>query len=155
IFTAADATGQHVYEIPALGGEARLLQRSAISARCSPDGRWLAHVPLDGPGIRISAHGGLGFRTIASVLVDVTCLAWLPDGRFLMVQARPSHEREPEWWVVPVDGGSVRDTGVDRSLREKRTFPLPGSAAWVDNSLVFAAVGAVGVNLYRQRFAAG
>jgi Tol biopolymer transport system component len=155
IFTAADATGQHVYEIPALGGEPRLLKPSATSACWSPDGGWLAYVPLDGGGVRIAARGGLGFRTIGSGLVDVTCLTWLPDGRFLMIQARPSPEREPEWWVLPVDGGSPSDTGVNRRLREKGTFPLPGSAGWVDNSLVFAAVGAVGVNLYRQRFAAG
>jgi Tol biopolymer transport system component len=154
VFTAADATGQHVYEIPALGGELRLLKSSASSACWSPDAQWLAYVPLDGSGIRIAARGGLGFRTIGSALVDITCLTWLPDGRCLMVQARPNLEREPDWWVVPVDGSSPDDTGVNRRLREKGTFPLPGTAAWVDDSLVFAGVGAVGVNLYRQRFAA-
>ena len=154
VFTAADATGQHVYEIPALGGELRLLKSSTSSACWSPDAQWLAYVPLDGSGIRIAARGGLGFRTIGSALVDITCLTWLPDGRCLMVQARPNREREPDWWVVPADGSSPADTGVNRRLREKGTFPLPGTAAWVEDSLVFAGVGAVGVNLYRQRFAA-
>jgi hypothetical protein len=152
IFTASDATGTHAYEVPTLGGEARLLRRSVSVARCSPDDEWLACVPLDGPGIRIAARGGAGFRSIGSELVDISSLTWLPDTHALMVQARSNPSREPEWWIVPAAGGSLSDTGLNRSLRERGIFPLPGSAAWVDNALVFAAVGAVGVNLYRQRF---
>jgi Tol biopolymer transport system component len=151
IFTAADAGGQHVYEVPALGGEMRLLKSSSSAARYSPDGEWLAYVPLDGSGIRIAARDGAGFRSIGSELLDVNCLTWLSDWQ-LMVQARSRPEREPEWWIVPTGGGSVSETGLNRALRQRGTFPLPGSAGWLDNSLVFAAVGAVGVNLYRQRF---
>jgi len=153
IFTAADASGQSVYEVPALGGVSRLLKRSSSHACYSPDGQWLAYVPLDGAGVRIAAHDGVGFRTIGSELVDITSVTWIPDGRFLMVQARPNPEREPEWWILPVGGGPPTDTGLNRSLREKGTFPLPGLAAWVGHSLVFAGVGAVGLNLYRQRLA--
>ena len=54
IFAADDAAGQRVYEVPTLGGEPRLLKRSASNARYSPDGQWLAYVPLDGSGIRIA-----------------------------------------------------------------------------------------------------
>ena len=151
LFTAADAGGQHVYEVPTLGGDARLLKPSSSAARYSPDGEWLAYVPIDGPGLRIAARGGAGFRTLAPELLDVNCLTWLSD-RQLIVQARPSPEREPEWWIVPTAGGSPTDTGLNKILRDRGTFPLPGSAGWLDNSLVFAAVGAVGANLYRQRF---
>jgi hypothetical protein len=56
IFTARSDADQNAYEIPTLGGEPRLLQRAASSARFSPDGRWLAYVSLHSPGgIRITA----------------------------------------------------------------------------------------------------
>ncbi len=154
IFTAADGSGQHIYDVPALGGEMRLLKQSSSAARYSPDGEWLAYVPLDGSGIRIAARGGAGFRTIGSELLDINCLTWLSD-RQLIVQARSSPEREPEWWIVPAGGGPASETGLNRILRQRGTFPLPGSAGWLDHSLIFAAVGAIGANLYRQRFVPG
>src|SRR5262245_33925436 len=152
VFTASDPAGTHAYEIPALGGAQRLLKRSVSIARWSPDGEWLAYVPVDASGVRVAARGGEGFRTLGSELVDVTGLTWLPDGRFLIAQARSHSPRGPEWWLVPVAGGAAADTGLNRSMRERGIFPLTGSAGWTENSLVFAAVGAIGVNLYRQRF---
>src|SRR4029077_8122577 len=82
IFTAADDAGRHVYEVPTLGGEPRPLTRAASGARYSPDGRWLAYVSVESSGgVRVAARGGAGFRTIASELVDVSCVAWSPDSR--------------------------------------------------------------------------
>jgi WD40-like Beta Propeller Repeat len=40
IFTAAAEATQHVYEMPALGGQPRILKRAARNGRFSPDGRW-------------------------------------------------------------------------------------------------------------------
>ncbi len=57
VFAAADAAGQRVYEVPTLGGESRLLKQSSSNARYSPDGQWLAYVPLDGSGVRIARRG--------------------------------------------------------------------------------------------------
>jgi Tol biopolymer transport system component len=152
IFTAVDGAGQNVYEVPTLGGEPRLLKRAASIARYSPDGRWLAHVSLESSGgVRIAARDGVGFRTIASGLVDIQCAVWAPDSRSLLVYAHPSPELEPDWWIVPVDGRSPSNTGIVRNLREEGIFGLPNAAAWVNDSLVFSAAGAEGVHLYRQR----
>jgi len=154
IFTASDESGPNVYEVPTLGGEPRLLQRSASRGRISPDGLWLACVPHDAAGIRVAARGGAGFRTVASELVDVACATWLSDSRSVVVHARPDSALEPDWWIVPMDGGSPTNCGVVQRFREAGMFAIPTGAAWVDDSLVFSAAGAQGVNLYRQRLAA-
>src|SRR4029434_1958160 len=62
IFTGTDEAGQHVYEMPTLGGEPRLLQRDAKFGEVSRDGRWLAYVPRDGVAIRVAARAGAGSR---------------------------------------------------------------------------------------------
>jgi hypothetical protein len=153
VFTAADGAGQHVYEIPTLGGEPRLLQRDAKCGEVSPDAKWLACVSRDGMAIRIAARGGAGYRTIAAQLVDVSCITWTGESRSVVVHARPGATAEPDWWIVPVDGGPPINTGVTRAFRDAGMFSLPTGVAWVENSLVFAAAGSrgKGVYLYRQR----
>jgi Tol biopolymer transport system component len=152
IFTGTDETGQNVYEMPTLGGEPRLLQRDAKFGEVSPDGRWLACVPRAGVAIRVAARGGAGFRTIAAELVDVSCVTWTPDSRSVIVHARPGPAVEPDWWIVPVNGGPLINTGVTRSFREAGMFTLPSGVAWMGDSLVFSAAGSrtKGVCLYRQ-----
>jgi Tol biopolymer transport system component len=152
IFTATDESGHNVYEVPTLGGEPRLLQRGAISGQLSPDGSWLACIPRDAVGIRLAARGGAGFRTVASGLVDVACATWSPDSRSILVHARPNPTLESDWWVVPIDGSAPTNMGlVVRLFHETGLFTLPTGVVWVDDSLVFSAAGAQGVNLYRQR----
>jgi Tol biopolymer transport system component len=154
IFTASDDSGPSVYEVPTLGGEPRLLQRGASRGRISPDGLWLASVPHDAVGIRVADRGGAGFRTVAPEMVDVACATWLPDSRSVLVHARPDPAVEPDWWIVPMDGGSPTNTGVVQRFREAGMFTLPSGAAWMDDSLVFSAAGPGGVSLYRQRLLA-
>jgi Tol biopolymer transport system component len=153
IFTASDDSGPNVYEVPTLGGEPRLLQRGASRGRISPDGRWLACVPLDAVGIRVAARGGAGFRTVAPGMVDVACATWLPDSRSVIVHARPDPALEADWWIVPMDGGSSINTGVVQRFREAGLFTVPIGVSWVDDSVVFSAAGAQGIGLYRQRLA--
>lgn len=153
VFTAIDGAGQHVYEMPTLGGEPRLLHRDAKCGEVSPDGRWFACVPRDGVAIRVAARGGAGYRTIAAQLVDVSCITWTAESRSVVVHARSGPAIEPDWWIVPVDGAPPINTGVTRAFRDAGMFTLPTGVAWVDNSLVFAAAGSrgKGVFLYRQR----
>jgi Tol biopolymer transport system component len=151
IFTSGDDSGRHVYDVPTLGGDPRLIQRDASSGRFSPDGQWLACVPRDGAGIRLSARGGVGVRTVASELIDVAFVTWLPDSQAVLVHARPDPALEADWWLVPVGSGSLSNTGFVRLLREAGMFTLPTGAAWVADSLVYSAAGPHGVNLYRQR----
>jgi len=151
VFTATDDSGPNVYEVPTLGGEPRLLQRGATGGRFSPDGQWLACIPRDAAGIRIAARGGVGFRTVASELVDVACATWLPDNRSVIVHARPNPALEPDWWVVPVDGQPPVNTGVVRQMRAVSLFTIPMRAECVGDTLVFSVAGAQGISLYGQR----
>jgi Tol biopolymer transport system component len=151
IYTASDDSGPNVYEVPTLGGEPHLLQRGASRGRISPDGLWLACVPHDAVGIRVAVRGGAGFRTVASEMVDVACLTWLPDSRSVIVHARPDPVLEPDWWVVPTDGRPRTNTGLVQRFREGGLFTVPTAVAWLDESLLFTAAGSPGVNLYRQR----
>jgi Tol biopolymer transport system component len=151
VFTASDDSGPSVYEVPTLGGELRLLQRGISIGRISPDGLWFACVPQDAVGIRIAARGGAGCRTVGASMVDVRCLTWSPDSRSVVVHARHGPVLEPDWWVVPIDGGSPINTGVVQRFRESgEMFVVPTGVAWVTGSLVFSVAGQ-GVHLYRQR----
>jgi Tol biopolymer transport system component len=153
VFTAADDAGQNVYEIPTLGGEPRLLKRAASIARFSPDGQWLAFVSLDSSGgIRIAARDGAGFRTIASELLDVSCVLWSPGGKFLIVYAHPDPALELDWWIAPVDGSAPTNTEIFRKVWADGLVGL-GMGAWLHDSLVFSAADASGVSLWRQRIA--
>ncbi len=153
VFTATDDAGPKVYDVPALGGEPRLLQRSASCGCISPDGRWFAHVPHDTGGIRIAARGGAGFRTVAPDMSDVVCMTWSPDSGAVVVHARldSAGGPEPDWWMVPIDGSPPANTGIVQRFREAGMFVLPTRVACAGHSLVFSAAGPRGVQLYRQR----
>src|SRR4051812_2578144 len=124
LFTATEHSGPNVYEVPTLGGEPRLLQRAATRGQVSPDGLWLAWVPHDGAGLRIAARGGAGFRSLAPGIVDVACATWLPNSRSMLVHARADPALEPDWWVVPIDGGAPTNTSVVQRFREAGLFTV-------------------------------
>jgi len=151
VFTIADDSASDVCEVPALGGQPRILQRGAMCGQISPDGRWLACIPQDGAGIRVAVRDGVGFRIVAANLVDVACMTWLPDSQSVIVHARPDPAHEPDWWVVPLDGSAPANTGLVEHLRAVRLFTVPTGAAWTNDALVFSGAGPQGVSLYRQR----
>jgi Tol biopolymer transport system component len=152
IFTSSDESGPNLYEVPTLGGDPRLLVLAASRGSVSPDHLRLACVPRDAAGILIAKRDGAEGRTVASGLVDVDCVVWAPDSRSVLAYARADLGVDPDWWLVPLDGGPPTNTGlVARLLREVNLFTMPTGAAWVSDSLVFSAAGPEGVHLYRQR----
>ena len=156
VFTGTDGSVQNVYTMPTLGGEARLLKRSARAGRPSPDGRWLAYVALDEPaGVRIAAMHGSSERTIAPSLIDVAFAIWSPDSRHVLVYAHADPAIEPDYWIVAIDDSVVTNTGIIQRLRDRGLWPLAVPAAWVRDALVFSLITPRGVNLWRQRLASG
>ena len=150
LFTVTGDSGPSIYEVPALGGDPRLVQRDASRGTISPDGRWLASVPGDRAGVRVAARGGAGFRSVAPELVDVACAVWTPDSRAVLIHARHGPSVEPDWWLVPLDGGAPVNTGIVRRFQEIGMFAIPTGAAWLGDSLVLSAAGPRGICLYRQ-----
>lgn len=155
-FTAADDSGQHVYSMPTLGGEPRVVKRDARAARPSPDGKWLAYIAAaDESGARICAHDGSADRLVAPELLDITFAIWSPDSRSILVSAHPDRALEPDFWIVPIDGGPARATGILDRTRARGVWPFSLPAAWVGNTLVFSAITQRGIILWRQRLMPG
>ncbi len=152
IFTATAESTSNVYEIPALGGQPRLLKRSSRNARYSPDGKWLAYIPLEpAASIRLASVGGGNERSLAVALVDIACAAWSDDSRHLLVLAHPDPSVELDYWAVPVDGGSLVDTQILQRLRQRGLISIPTSHAWAGDSIFFTAAWRNHVPIFRQR----
>jgi Tol biopolymer transport system component len=151
IFAASRGGTQNLYEVPALGGQPRLLKGAAKAARFSPDGRWLAYVSLGRSGsLRIATADGRDDRPLAQELCDVSCAAWSPDSRRLLTLAHADRSLEPDYWIVPIDGPPI-DTAVLRRLRPQGFKPLDCPPAWVGQHIIFSASTREGVNLWKQQ----
>src|SRR3954468_813980 len=95
LFTAAGESTRNVYEIPTLGGPARLVKRAARNARYSPDGKWLAYIAIGArDSLRVGPPGGGAERSPATDLVDMACATWANDSRHLLVVAHPDPSLE-------------------------------------------------------------
>jgi Tol biopolymer transport system component len=151
VFTGSDANGPNVYAMPTLGGEPRVLKRRAVAGRPSPDGKRLAYISLDDPaGIRIASTDDSPERTLAPNLFDVSFVLWSPDASHVLVQAHSDLADEPEFWIVPADGGEPSNTGILQRVRQRQCFPITLPASWLGNSLVFSVITIEGVRLARQ-----
>jgi Tol biopolymer transport system component len=152
LFSARGDTGLNVYDMPAFGGAPRLLKRSARRARLSPDGKALAYISLEPPhGIRVSRADGSGDRAVDAGLTDASFVIWLPASSHLLVHAHTDAGLEPDYWVVPIDGGPAINTGVLQRLRAQNLWALSSPPHWHGDALVVSAVGRDGLGLYRQR----
>jgi Tol biopolymer transport system component/DNA-binding winged helix-turn-helix (wHTH) protein len=152
-----------IYEIPALGGEARLLAKSGLNPKYSPDGLqvafWVgaenvaAAVPGTGAVWVVPEAGGQPRR----VRPDFTVArhpVWSPDGRRLLVIGYNSQKAfEPssnDWWVIPTDGGRAMKTGLYDGLERAgqgraassafgaARVPIPGCWLAASNSVIFS-----------------
>ena len=154
IFTATAESTRNVYEIPALGGQPRVLKRAARNARFSPDGKWLAYIPLEPAGsIRLLPAAGGKERPLAEGLVDIASATWSADSRHLMVLAHPDASVELDYWVVPIDGGTPVDTRALQRARQQGFVVISTSHAWAGDSIFFSAAWRQGVHVWRQRIA--
>jgi Tol biopolymer transport system component len=152
IFSAADESTRHLYEIPALGGQPRVLRRAARNGRFSPDGKWLVYLAIDSPdAVRLVSSDG-NERVLPTGLVDVSSATWSGDSRQLLVVGHPDPSAELDCWIVPVDGGAAVDTGVFRQARQRELVIVSMATAWTGDSIFFTAAGRPGIKVWRQRF---
>jgi len=151
IFSAAAESTRHVYEVPTLGGQPRVLKRAARGARFSPDGQWLVYLAIDSHGaVRIASLTG-DERVVGTGLVDVAFAAWSDDSRHLLVVGHPNPSTDFDCWIVPVDGGAPVETGVLRRARQRGSIVISMAVAWTGDSIFFTAAGRQGVHVWRQR----
>ena len=151
LFTAAAESTQHVYEIPALGGQPRVLKRAARNGRFSPDGQWLLYLAVDSrDAVRLVSADGTE-RTLATGLVDIAFALWSDDSRHLLVVGHPDPSTDLDCWIVPVDGGAPIETGVLRQARHRELVVILRAIAWTGDSIFFTAAGRQGIHVWRQR----
>jgi len=143
----SEKNGGGIYVVPALGGSAVLLAPLGRSPRFSPDGRWVAYsvggnaVSNAGTtGVFIIASGGGVPRAIHPEMATATDPVWSPTSDALLVfgrkDAKAPARTELDWWVLPIDGGAPKRTGVYARLdAQKLTRPhfpqgLPFASDW-------------------------
>ena len=126
----SDLDGGGIYEIPAFGGEARLLARSGLHPRFSPDGSQVAYwvgdenvanvVPGSGAVFVVAVAGGQP-RRVASNFTSARYPIWAPDGKHLLLVGYTSGKAYEssaiDWWLVDINGRSVRTGAYDAFLR--------------------------------------
>lgn len=167
--------GGGIYEIPAFGGEMRLLARQGLNPRFSPDGSQVAYwvgepnvasaVPGNGAVWVVPVAGGQPQR-IGPNFTNARYPIWSPDGKSLLVMGytsdKPSESSAIDWWLVPTSGGNAVRTGLHDALfhaglpsSDPATFlgnypnvPIPGCWLAGANSVVFSAQSGDTVNLW-------
>ena len=134
IVFVSNRDGGGIYEIPAFGGEERLLARGGRKPRFSPDGSkvayWIGaqHVALVVPGSAsvwvVPAAGG-NPQQVGTNFAVARSPIWAPDSRHLLVIGYISNNKtydssSLDWWIVPTNGGPALRTGMYDALGRAR-----------------------------------
>ena len=121
--------GGGIYEIPAFGGEVRLLVRDGLHPKYSPDGSQVAYwvgtegvaeaVPGGGTAWVVPVAGGQPQR-VGPNFTAARYPIWSPDGKHLLfvgyTSARASESSSLDWWLVATNGGEAVKTGAYDAL---------------------------------------
>ncbi len=125
ILFRSNRNGGGIYEIPAFGGEARLVARKGQNPKYSPDGKQVAYW-IGGVGIAAAVPGsgdvwvapiaGGEPRRLATNLTAARYPIWAPDGkRVLMIgynSQRAYENAALDWWLAALDGKDAIKTGA-------------------------------------------
>ena len=131
--------GGGIYEIPAFGGQSRLLTQGGFRPRFSPDGSrvayWAGSETIDNtiPGTAsvwvVPAAGGQPHRVGPSLTAARTPI-WSPDGKRLLfvgyTSAKLYDQANLDWWLAAVDGTDGVKTGLHDALIRARLSTVPG-----------------------------
>jgi Tol biopolymer transport system component len=163
----SEKDGGGIYVMPALGGAAALLAPKGRNPLFSPDGKWVAYsiggdvVANPGStGVFIVSAGGGEPRAVHPEMATATNPVWSPQSDRLLVLARKDAKapvrKEVDWWILPIDGGEPRRTGVyprlDRQGLLAPHFPqgYPGPLNWREKNgdqILFSAIFGEGADL--------
>ncbi|MFN7935253.1 MAG: protein kinase [Bryobacteraceae bacterium] len=129
-----------IYEVPALGGEARLLQANARSPRPSPDGKYVA---LSLGRVVLKPTDGGPSRELAST--NAAPLVWSPGSTELLTLA------SDKFVIVSLDGKSRPAPLLDNLLRRGMLhYQWSRVIAWLpDQTLLFTSPLGDSTNLWR------
>jgi len=154
----SDRDGGGIYEIGALGGDARLIVRGGYDPKFSPDGSHVAYwvgdagvaaaVPGSGAVWVVPVSGGPP-QPVGTSFTAARHPIWSPDGKHLLVtgyaSAKAFESSSLDWWRVPIGGGDAARTGaydaMTRAGLGSISLVAPRPACWLaaSNTVVFAA----------------
>ena len=140
--------GGGIYEMPALGGDARLIARDGFNPRFSPDGTQVAYwvgaqsvassVPGSGAVWVVPVGGGQPLR-VGPNFTTARFPVWHKDGKYLLILGYTSPKAldrsSIDWWVVATDGSTAVRTGAYDALVHAGLQPSVSTRALLpDNS---------------------
>jgi eukaryotic-like serine/threonine-protein kinase len=121
--------GGGVYEIPAFGGDVRLVARDGLNPKFSPDGSQVAYwvgdegvdaaIPGGGTVWVVPVAGGPPQR-VGQNFTAARHPIWSPDGKHLLFvgyTSEKAYERSGiDWWLAATNGGDAVKTGAHEAL---------------------------------------
>ncbi len=142
----SDREGGGIYEIPAFGGEVRLLAKSGVNPRFSPDGSevayWIGHggIVVTAPGageVWVVPVAGGELRRIGAQFTNARYPIWSPQGNQLLLEGYTASKNTDtsalDWWIVSTTNGQAFRTGIGNALihaglqYQSSGNPAPGS----------------------------
>ena len=145
-----------IYELPALGGDPRVVVNGAYSPQYSPDARWISYgtAQVDqSVSFVIPAAGGEP-RQILPGFASVAPPVWSPDSHLLVAAARGAKDT-PCFWVTTAEGAPAAPTGLCRQLAELGLTRVAHVAWTAPREIIFAANRGDSSNLWRARLSPG
>jgi len=159
--------GGGIYEIPAFGGQSRLVARGGFRPRYSPDGTKVAYwsgseaiyetIPGTASVWVVRAEGGQPLQ-IAPHLTAARTPIWSPDGKRLLFVGYASDklydEAKLDWWSAAEDGSDGVRTGLRDALTRAglpiRPGFVPSPSCWPrdTNTLIFSSNSGDAQNLW-------
>jgi serine/threonine protein kinase/Tol biopolymer transport system component len=159
----SDRAGGGIFEIPAFGGDARLLANDGWNPKFSPDGSQVAYWVGD-PGVDAAIPGsgtvwvvpvtGGPSQQVGRNFTAARYPIWSPDGKYLLMvgytSAKTYDESGIDWWLVPANGGSVVTSGAHQAFVHGGLAPYPIPSCWSasTNMILFSAVSGSTSNLW-------
>jgi Tol biopolymer transport system component len=159
-----------IYEIPAFGGEARLVARHGLHPKYSPDGSQVAYwVGAENVGITVPGSGAVWVvpvtggqpRQVGPHFTVARYPIWSPDGKHLLFSGYTStkalESSSIDWWLVATNGGETVKTEARDALSHAGLSvtdfagnpSVPRPACWsAAHTVVFSSAGADTQNLW-------
>jgi serine/threonine protein kinase len=171
IIFRSNRDGGGIYEIPAFGGEARLLARDGLNPKFSPDGSQVAYwigagtgvaaaVPGSGTVWVVPVSGGQPQR-VGSNFTTARYPIWSPDGKHLLfigyTSAKAYESSSLDWWLVATNADEAVRTGVYEAMVHARlrirddasdTGPRPACWSAAANTVMFSTASGDTQNLW-------
>jgi Tol biopolymer transport system component/tRNA A-37 threonylcarbamoyl transferase component Bud32 len=166
----SDRDGGGVYEIPAFGGDVRLVARDGLNPKFSPDGLQVAYwvgdedvaAAVPGSGTVWVAPVGGPPQRVGPNFTAARHPVWSPDGKHLLLigytSAKAYEKSAIDWWLVATNGSKAVKTGAYEALSSAGLqtidpastagFPVPACWSPTANTVLFSAASGGNYNLW-------